>query len=264
LALAAEGASVVVNDIFVNTDSTRVADRMVGEIRKVGGRAVASYDSVATMTGGQNIVKTATSNFGRIDILVNCAGNYVAMPALETTEEVWDSIMAVHLKGHFACGKAAAVQMAKQKSGRIVNFSSRGSFFGKMGSLAYATAKAGIMGFTALLAKALGEYGITVNCILPCAETKLNPNDIHGKVPLGDHMPLPNPPAPDFVAPVVVYLCTDEARDITGQFIYAGGGDVCIYTQPLQMTSAHRLIRKTGKWTLDELSEIMPSLMGQD
>jgi len=261
LALAGEGASVVVNDIFRDQNGSSAADRVVAEIRKAGGKAVASYDSVATMAGGRNIINGAVSSFGKIDILVNCAGNYVAMPALETTEEVWDSIMAVHLKGHFACTKAAALEMVKQKSGRIINFSSRGSFFGKMGSLAYATAKAGIMGFTALLARALKEQGITVNCILPSADTELFPGI---RVKLGDHMPLASPPDPDFIAPVAVYLCTDEAKDMTGQFIYAGGGDVCIYAEPLQMTSAHRLIHKSGKWTLGELSEIIPSLMGKD
>lgn len=261
LALADDGASVVVNDISCDPDGTRAADRVVEEIRKVGGQAVANYDSVATMAGGMNIVKTATSNFGKIDILVNCAGNYVSMPAMETTEEVWDSIMAVHLKGHFACTKAAAVEMIKKKNGRIINFSSRGAFFGRAGSLAYATAKAGVMGFTGQLAKVLREENITVNCILPSADTELFPGAKKG---LGDHMPLPNPPDPDFIAPVVVYLCTDEARNITGQYIYAAGGDICIYSQPLLMTSLHRLIRKTGKWTLEELDEIIPSIIGQD
>jgi 3-oxoacyl-[acyl-carrier protein] reductase len=186
LAFAGEGASVVVNDFFRDKDGGSAADSGA-EIKKAGGKSVASYGQCGYHGGGQNIIKAATSNFGRIDILVNCAGNYVAMPALETTEEVWDSIIAVHLKGHFACTKAAALEMAKQKSGRIINFSSRGSFFGKMGSLAYATAKAGIMGFTALLARALKEQGITVNCILPSADTGLFPGI---RVKLGDHMPL--------------------------------------------------------------------------
>jgi len=261
-ALASQGASVVVNDISGDPNGTRAADVVVAEIRKAGGQAVANYDSVTTMAGGMSIIKTATSNFGKIDILVNCAGNYVSMPVMETTEKVWDSIMAVHLKGHFACTKAAAEEMIKNESGgRIINFSSRGAFFGKAGSLAYATAKAGIMGFTGQLSRALKEEHITVNCILPSADTELFPG---AKVGLGDHMPLPNPPNPDFIAPVVVYLCTDEARNLTGQFIYAAGGDICFYAQPLQMTSAHRLIRKSGKWTLEELDEIIPSITGQD
>ena len=117
LALASEGAKVVVNDIFRDTDGTNVADKVVEEITKAKGTAVANYDSVASMAGGENIIRTVTSNFGRIDILANVAGNYLSMPALEMTEEAWDSTMAVHLKGHFTCSKAAAMEMAKQKSG---------------------------------------------------------------------------------------------------------------------------------------------------
>lgn len=259
LALAVEGAKVVVNDIARDPDGTSVADKVVEEITKAHGTAVASYDSVATMAGGENIIRTATSNFGKIDILVNCAADFARIPVVETTEEVWDSIMAVHLKGHFSCSKAAAVEMVPQKSGRIITFSSRGAFYGYIGGLAYATAKAGIMGFSAMLAKELKEYGITVNCILPSAITQLFPQ---AKRPLGDNMPLPLTVEPDFVAPIVVYLATDEAQNITGQLIYAGGGDICIYTEPLQLTAAHRFIRKSDKWTVDELSELIPPILG--
>ena len=110
IALAAEGAKVVVNGVTRTPEAGHElppTEETVAAIKKAGGTAVANYDSVATMAGGQDIVKAATSNFGRIDILVNCAGNYVSMPALETTEEVWDLIIAVHLKGHFASCKAA-------------------------------------------------------------------------------------------------------------------------------------------------------------
>lgn len=261
LALANEGANVVVNDISRDPDGTRAADRVVVEIKKAGGQAVANYDSVATMAGGANIVNTATSNFGGIDILVNCAGNYASMPVMETTEQVWDSIMAVHLKGHFACIKAAVQEMIKKKNGRIITFSSRGAFFGKAGSIAYATAKAGIMGLTSQLAGALRKENITVNCILPSADTELFPGAKKG---LGDNMPLPSQPDPELIAPVIAYLCTDEARDITGQFIYAGGGDICIYNQPLMVSAAHRFIHKPGKWTLEELDGIIPPMVGQE
>jgi NAD(P)-dependent dehydrogenase (short-subunit alcohol dehydrogenase family) len=259
LALACEGANVVVNDIFRDADGASAADKVVDEISKAKGTAVANYDSVASMAGGENIIRSATDNFGRIDILVNVAGNYISMPALEMTEEAWDSTMAVHLKGHFACSKAAALEMAKRKNGRIINFSSRGSFYGSMGSLAYGTAKAGILGFTAMLAKTLREFNITVNCILPSADTQLFPGP---RGNLGDNMPLPQIVNPDMLAPVVVYLATDAAKDITGQFIYASGGDICIYNEPFQMTTGHRFLRKPGEWTVDELSEIIPRTLG--
>ena len=259
LALAREGAKVVVNDIFRDSDGASAADKVVEEITRAKGTAVANYDSVASMAGGENIIRTATHNFGGIDILVNVAGNYISMPALEMTEEAWDLTMAVHLKGHFACSKAAALEMAKQKSGRIINFSSRGSFYGSMGSLAYGTAKAGILGFTAMLAKTLKEFNITANCILPSADTQLFPGP---RGNLGDNMPLPQIVNPDMVAPVVVYLATDAAKDITGRFIYASGGDICIYTEPFQMSTGHRFLRKPGEWTVDELSEVIPRMLG--
>lgn len=261
LALASEGAKVVVNDIARNSDGTGAADKVVEEITKANGTAVANHDSVATMLGGENIIKTATNNFGRIDILVNCAGNFKAVPTIKMTEEEWDSIMNVHLKGHFSCSKAAAVEMIKQKSGRIINFSSRGAFFPPLGSLAYATAKAGIMGFSTELSKELKEYGITVNTIWPSAITGLFPME---RFKMGDNMPIRPRPAPDFVAPIVVYLATDEAQNITGQFFFAGDTDICIYAEPFRLTSAHRFIRGTGKWTVDELSEIIPPLLGLD
>ena len=132
LALAAEGAKVVVNDVSRDPDGNSAADKAVEEIKKAGGTAAANYDSVATMQGGENIVKTATSNFGRIDILVNCAGNFKVVKSVEMTEEDWDSIIDVHLKGHFSCTKAAALEMMKQKSGRIINISSRGAPFGRV------------------------------------------------------------------------------------------------------------------------------------
>ena len=121
LALASEGASVVVNDISRDAEGRSLADEVVNEIIKARGIAVANHDSVATMKGGENIIKTATSNYGRIDILINCAGNFKVAPIFEMSEEDWDSIMAVHLKGHFSCIRAAAIEMIPQKNGRIIN-----------------------------------------------------------------------------------------------------------------------------------------------
>lgn len=259
LAMAAEGANLVINDIYRDKHAVSAADTVVEEITKAGGSAVANYESVVTIAGGENIIKTATTKFGRIDILVNTAANYLNKPPLEYPEDAWDSTMAVHLKGHFACGRAAAQQMAKQKSGRIINFSSRSSFYGSAGSLAYATAKAGILGFTAMQASTLKEHGITANCILPSAITQLFPGE---KKNLGDNMPLPKVADPDMIAPVIVYLATDEAKDVTGKFIYAAGGDVCIYDQPFQMTSGHKFLRKSDQWTVDELSEVIPAVLG--
>ena len=183
LAMAEEGASVVVNDIARGPDGKSIADKVVDEIKKAKGIAVANYDTVATMQGGENIIKTATGNFGRIDILVNCAANYTRTPALEVTEKEWDTFINVHLKGHFSCSMAAVREMIKQKSGRIINFSSRAAASGG-GNIAYGTVKAGILGFTSGLSNEVKGYGITVNAIVPSADTKLFPGP-RPKIPGG-------------------------------------------------------------------------------
>jgi NAD(P)-dependent dehydrogenase (short-subunit alcohol dehydrogenase family) len=259
IALAAEGAKVVVNDIGKDKNGKSAADIVVAEIARAGGTAVANYDSVATMKGGENIIKTAVKNFGKIDILVNCAGNFIIKRIFETTEEEWDSIINVHIKGHFACSKAAVIEMMKQKSGRIINFSSRGATVGG-GSAVYSTAKAGILGLTTAMAADLKEFNITVNAILPSAVTGLFP---YAKKRMEDNVPVASSTEPEYVAPMVAYLASDDAQGITGRFIYASGGDVCIYPRPLLLPGDSPVfIRKPGKWTVEELSGIIPQLMG--
>jgi 3-oxoacyl-[acyl-carrier protein] reductase len=261
LALAAEGAQVVINDIGLEPDGTKSADKVAAEIKSANGRAAANYDSVTTVKGGENIINTAIANFGKIDILVNCAGNYMKAGSVEITEKQWDAIIDVHMKGHFSCVKAAIPHMINQKSGRIINLSSRAAA-GKGGNLAYSAAKAGILGFTSALSFDLKEYGIAVNAIIPSADTKLFP----GQRPRAayENMPYPKSLDPEYVAPIVAFLATDEAKDVTGQFIYACGGDLCIYAHLLKMPGeANIFIRKPGKWTIDELSEVvLPVLLG--
>jgi NAD(P)-dependent dehydrogenase (short-subunit alcohol dehydrogenase family) len=258
LALAAEGAKVVVNDIGRDPDGMSIADKVVEEIIKAKGTAVANYDSVTTMQGGENIIKTATSNFGRIDILVNCAGNILRAPIYEMTEEQWNSIINVHLKGHFNCARAAAIEMMKQKNGRIINFSSLAAT-GIPGHTAYSAAKAGILGLTGALSGDLNEYGITVNVILPSADTKMFP----GPRPKGRSVPTSQRIEPDYIAPLVAYLATDEARGVTGRYFYASGGDIIIYAKPLELKGETPVfLRKMGKWTIDELTQVIPSILG--
>ena len=174
----------------------------------------------------------------------------------------------MHIKGHFSCTRAALREMIKQKNGRIINFSSRASMFGS-NHAAYSTAKGGILGFTSALASEFREHGITVNAILPSARTKFTAGPQRGPTPKfaaedRDNMPTPLSKEPECVAPIVVYLATDEAKSITGRFIYASGGDICIYARALQLPGgAHILIRKIGKWSVDELGQVIPTLFGQ-
>lgn len=251
-AMAAEGAKVVVNDIGKDSDGTKGADRVVNEIKEAGGTAVANYDSIGSMKGGQAVIQTAIDTFGRIDILVNTAGNFNNAPTVEFKEEAWDAIMAVHLKGLFACTQAALQYMIPQKSGRIINFTSIAAYTPDLGpapAAAYCAAKGGVMGFTRMLSHEMLPYGITVNSISPTASTIL--------FNMG-----PRGPKPEFVASVVAYLATDEAKDITGQIIGVNAGNITVFAPPMGTGGAHRSAHKASMWTMDELIQVMPTVAG--
>lgn len=259
LELARRGASVVVNDFFVSEDGVAAAQLVVDEIEAAGGAAVASTDSVADFAGAQGIVDRAVESFGRLDFLVTCAGTFNPARITDITQEVWDSITEVHLNGHVACLSTAAQQMIRQgDGGRIVTVSSRGGLFGA--EVAYSGAKAGIMGLSSAAARELAEHGITVNCLLPSAQTQLFSSAaetrLFGGMPVSLHM------EPEYIAPTVAYLCLDEAKDVTGQFLYASGSDVCVYAQPLVMERTTTFVRNTGSWTVEGLSDYLPHLIG--
>jgi len=257
-AMAAEGAKIVVNDIGKDKDGTMGADRVVREIKNTGGTAVANYDSVASMNGGANIIRTALDSFGRVDILVNTAGNYIVKPTVDMTESQWDAIVAVHLKGIFACAQAAIKEMIKQKNGgRIINITSVAAYapgIGPGAAIAYAAAKAGVLGFTKMLAEEMREHKITVNAISPGADTRLFP------APAGVSN---SERGPEFVAPIIVYLATDEAKDVTAQIIFSSSGIISVLPPPMlmPMPGAQNTIQKQGKWTLDELTQLMPKMV---
>jgi NAD(P)-dependent dehydrogenase (short-subunit alcohol dehydrogenase family) len=258
IALADEGAKVVVNDVARDESGTFLADRTVKKINAAGNFAISNYDSVATWDGAQKLIQSAVRQFGKLDILVNCAGNFFGVRSFEMSMEQWKSVIDVHLNGHFYCIRAALPTMVEQKSGRIINVSSRGAFFGSLNA-AYSAAKAGIIGLTCALAEDLSDFGITVNALVPSAATKLFPGE---KRQIGDGMPVPCVATPEYVAPIVVYLCSDEGSDVTGQIIYAAGGDICIYARPLQMPGrGHMLLRKEGKWTVEEIANVAGPLL---
>ena len=177
LALAAEGASVVVNDPGVNVDGSGhdagPAEQVAGEICAAGGSAVANYDSVADLAGGEAIVRQCVDAFGPVDILVNVAGILRDRMIFNMSEEEWDAVIAVHLKGHYNTIKPASVLMRQQRYGRIVNFSSISGLRGISGQSNYGAAKAGIAGLTRVVARDLGRYGVTCNAIAPGAQTRM-------------------------------------------------------------------------------------------
>ena len=258
LLLAELGARVVVNDPGVDPTGTgqdsAPAAQVVEEIRGKGGEALASFDSVASMAGGERIIKTATDAWGRIDVLVNNAGILRDRLITNMSEEDWDAVIAVHLKGTFACTKAAAGQMRRQRSGRIINTSSSSGLIGNAGQANYGSAKAAIAGFTRVVARELAGYGVTCNAIAPMAATRLTVGMIDLVAKMGLTIP-----EPEGIAPLVAYLASDAAAGINGQIFYIFGGTVCLAQPALPM----RTIFKPARWELDDLARMVPwNLMG--
>ena len=262
LLMAREGASVVVNDIGSAADGTggdtAVADRVVQQIREFGGSAVGNYDSVASMAGGANIVGAAIRNFGRLDAVVTPAGIIQEALIHDMTEEEWDTVIAVHLKGTFSVVRHAAPIFRQQGSGSIITFTSRRGLKGGVGNANYAAAKAGILGFTRVVARDLGRYGVTVNCIAPRARTRLAGFDPEG----GQHRQFPGAevafPDPEDVAPMVCYLASDAARAVNGQVFWVHGGNIELMQQPRPTRS---IVKPDGRWTLDELDDVAPRII---
>jgi NAD(P)-dependent dehydrogenase (short-subunit alcohol dehydrogenase family) len=257
--MAEEGAKVVVNDAGVGPDGTGhddgPADEVVSEITGKGHEAAANYDSVATMDGGENIIKTAIDKFGRIDILVNNAGILRDRMVFNMSEQEWDEVLAVHLKGHFACIKPASVLMRQQRSGRIINFSSESGLWGNAGQANYGAAKSAIAGLTRVVARDLGRYGVTCNAIAPRAWTRLVAT-IPGRDGNPDTERLTQLD-PEMIAPMVAYLATDEAWNVNGQTFLVYAGTVALLQHPTHWRTAF----KPGMWTLDELSKAVPELL---
>ena len=221
LLFAREGASVVVNDVGGSRDGTGSSEAMasivVHEITQAGGRAVANFDSVATNAGASNILKTALDAFGRVDVLVNNAGILRDKTLLKMDEDLWDSVIEVHLKGTFLCTQTVVRQMIAQGGGgRIVNTTSVSGMLGNFGQSNYAAAKAGIYGFTRTAAIELQKHRITVNALAPIAKTRMT-EDLPMFQSAGDTM------TPDHVAPAALFLASDLCADRTGHVLAVAG-----------------------------------------
>ena len=267
IALAAEGAKVVVNDLGGARDgsggSASPADDVVAEIKKAGGKAVANYESVSTVEGGEKIIKAAVDNFGKIDILINNAGILRDRMIFNMTPEDWDAVLKVHLYGTFNCTKPASALMRQQRSGRIISMTSTSGITGNAGQSNYGAAKGGIAAFTRVIARDLGRYGVNCNAIAPGAATRMTVSPemeeaLKRRIERGEITPeqaaARRPPGPDDVAPIVVFLCTDAAANINGCIFGAHGGDIDLYPFLVPWKTIH----KEGRWTLDELLDVMP------
>ncbi len=266
--MAKEGAKVVVNDLGSSVDGegkdASHAQQVVSEIKEAGGEAVANTENIATVKGGESLVQTAVDSFGKIDILVNCAGILRDRMIFNMSEEEWDAVIGVHLKGHFCTIRPASALMRQQKGGRIINFSS-GSALGAAGQPNYAAAKAGILGLTYSCANSLKKYGVTCNAILPGAATRMTdtiPANFAQGMGLTESSEAAqeqnSPMDPNNVAPIVAYLASDEAQDVTGQAFGASGYRIALYTH----LEPEKTIYSPGPWDLDHLFKVFKGTLG--
>lgn len=252
LLLAKEGAHVVVNDLGGARDGTggnqNMADQVVEEIHNAGGKAIANYGSVADKSDAQQMIQAAVENFGRIDILIANAGILRDKTFKNMTDEMWDTVMDVHLKGTYFTVKAAYDQMLEQgHGGRILVTSSTSGLFGNFGQTNYGAAKAGIAGMARSLYLEGSKYGINVNVIAPTAWSRLT-EDIFDEA-VKDQL------APEKVAPMVVWLCTDAAKDITGRTWLVAGNRVALLSWNLQPLAVKA--EEQEPWELEDLGKLI-------
>jgi NAD(P)-dependent dehydrogenase (short-subunit alcohol dehydrogenase family) len=260
LLLAEQGAAVVVNDVGGDWDGTgtddRPAQQVVDEIAAAGGKAAANYGDISTWEGAEALIRQAADEFGRIDVVVNNAGILRDGMLFNMTEENWDAVVAVHLRGHAATSRAACswwrerAKAGEEVTGRIVNTSSEAGLYGLKGQSNYAAAKAGIAALTQVTAREMKKYGVTANCIAPRARTRLITQTFgEGMMAAPEGEGSFDLFAPENVAPLVAFLATDAAAHITGQVFLVFGGQVTL----MKPWTAGPSIERDARWSVDEL-----------
>jgi 3-oxoacyl-[acyl-carrier protein] reductase len=269
--LAAEGAAVVVNDPGVGRSGEdtgeRPADDVVNEIQAMQGRAAANFDSVADYASAGRMVAQCVDLYGRIDFVVNTAGLLRERMIWNMTEDDFDQVIGVHLKGTWNMCHHAIKLMRTARYGRIVNFSSD-AFKGSVGQCNYAAAKAGVIGLTRTIANEAGRYGITANAMCPMAATRMTVNDAvianwkrrlaSGLLTQAQYESRMAMPGPEYVAPMVAYLCTEDAKDVNGQLFHAERGLIHTYRYGEEAKSIYKF-DNGGMFTVDELIETVPA-----
>jgi len=250
LLLAKQGAAVVVNDLGGSRDGTgashNMADQVVEEIKAAGGKAVANYGSVTEKADAEAMVDQAVKEFGQIDILIANAGILRDKSFKNMTDDMWDAVINVHLRGTYLTVKAAYDRMIEQeKGGRIVVTSSTSGLLGNFGQTNYGAAKAGIAGFMRCLWLEGLKYGITVNVLAPTAMSRMTedilPEGVQDKFP------------PENISPAIVWLCTDEAKEVSGRQFLIGGNSVQLISWQLTPIADKPL--EEGTWDVEEIGE---------
>ncbi|MFP6607256.1 MAG: SDR family NAD(P)-dependent oxidoreductase [Myxococcota bacterium] len=257
--MATEGCAVVVNDLGGDVDGsgedTSPAAEVVDEIVSAGGVAKANFADVSDFQAAEGIIQSALEEFGQLDVLVNVAGILRDRMVFNMSEEEWDAVIRVHLKGTFNTCKHASVYWRKERRGkyRVINFTSGSGLHGAPGQPNYAAAKLGIVGFTYSLANSLGPYGVTANAIAPGAATRMTatiPGARERGLALGSEDPRRSP---DNIAPPVVYLASEESDWLNGRVIGASGYRISLYNNP----EVVREIASPTPWDLDDAFKLI-------
>jgi NAD(P)-dependent dehydrogenase (short-subunit alcohol dehydrogenase family) len=264
-ALARQGAAVVVNDLGVSVagqqETTSPADDVVKEIKAAGGTASSNHLDISTPEGGEGLVNQAIKEFGKLDILVNVAGILRDRMIFNMTVEEWDAVIRVHLRGHFCTMRPATAHMRERKFGRIINFSSNAAQ-GSPGQPNYAAAKAGILGLTYSTANAMQKYGVTCNAIWPGAATRMTDSIPAGRMPgagvITSATAAGTTMDPANVPPIIVYLCSDEAAEVTGQCFGASGYRITRYTH----MRPERMLINNGPWDVEDVFKLFKQTLG--
>jgi len=258
LCMAREGASVVINDVGVSLDGQGTeedpAAQVCKEIDALGSKAVPNYDSVTDFDGAARIVQTAVDEFGKLDILVNNAGIVRDSTLIKMTEEDFDAVLDVHLKGSFNCARHAAAVMKEAKYGRIINITSSAGLRGNFGQTNYGAAKAALMGLTFIWSLELGRYGITVNAVAPAGATRMTAAlfERSGETPPPEQNPALN-------APLVAFLASERASHVNGQILGRTDYSYTIFQHPKQIAFMWR----DGGWTPELVAEHFDQILGQ-
>jgi NAD(P)-dependent dehydrogenase (short-subunit alcohol dehydrogenase family) len=263
LLFAAEGARVVVNDLGGEWDGTgadsRPAAQVVEEIRAAGGEAEPHFEDISEPDGAASLVRIALDTWGRLDAVVNNAGILRDKMVFNLEVEEWDAVIKVHLRGHFLVTREACrhwrdrAKAGEPAAGRIVNTSSTSGILGNVGQSNYGAAKAGIAAFSQIVGMEMAKYGVTCNAIAPGARTRMTERTFGDlSVPEGQFDAL----APENVAPLVAYLCTDQAAGITGQVFGVQGGVIQLYQGWTVVSDLH----KDARWEVGEIAERIEEL----
>lgn len=271
LVLAQQGARVVVADPGADRggrgSEEAPANQVVAEIEAAGGQAISALAPVDEFDAAASIIGACHDAYGSVDILVNCAGVLRERMIWNLSEDDWDTVIRVHLKGHYNMCHHAAKAMRGQRFGRIINFASD-AWRGSVGQANYAAAKGGIVSFTRSLARELGRYGVTANAICPLAATRMTLDQgvidgfkkrlEAGLITQERYDSLMAMPGPEFVAPMVAYLGTDAAADINGEVFHVERGRVSVYAEPVE----EKMLLKTENGGLFSVEDLIDSVPG--